>query len=107
MKCLKLNDLHVAVDGNSMPAVSLFDVSENHGHDNMEMQQYLLDTTAQLPELKILHVSVLNPTHSNIDPSNFKPSEGLRYVGELEFACRKYVLEWDRGRPVRYRSVQV
>jgi hypothetical protein len=71
----------------------------------MKIQQLLLDTVANLPELKILCVNILDPRAKAAELANFKPNPGLRYVEELTIHYKMHVLEKDGDRPVGYRMV--
>jgi hypothetical protein len=68
----------------------------------MKMQQLLLDTVAHLPRLKKLRIYILDPRTEGDWPGNFNPTQGLRYVEDLTIGYRRYALEKDGERPVRY-----
>jgi hypothetical protein len=70
------------------------------------MQQLLLDTVAHLPELKTLQVYIPDGPAREVGISNFKPTQGLRYVEELIIGPTRYMLERDGEQPMRYREVR-
>jgi hypothetical protein len=70
----------------------------------MKMQQVVLDTLAHLPNLKMLRLHIIDNPAWEAELTNFKPSQGRRYVGELEIDKRWYVLERDGGQHVKYRE---
>jgi hypothetical protein len=70
-----------------------------------KIQQLLLDTVAQLPELKILRVYIRDEQAWAVGIADFKPTQGLRYVEELIIHLTRYVLERDGDQPMRYREI--
>jgi hypothetical protein len=108
MKCLKLRDLFVCIDGNESgtSVVSSFATLAKHSHELIQMQQLLLDTVAHLPELRILRCWILDPHARRKRLKNFKPIPGLRYVKEFGTGGRRYLLEKDGEQTVRYRETE-